>query len=261
MAGFGPVPSDDRLSSGSLAPTTTLTEGGESVNRIAFVCTAALVLVLAAGPAMASNTGFKLNYPIIGVETNYLSVPYFYFPDGDVNNPTQNAESLCNDLMTNATTPCTANIVGRLERVGVSAYAAQNHPCGTGIGMFDLTIGEMVFVKTSDNCTADIVGSHDDTYTDGKGSNMLTLLEGSNAVSVPYHVVAVNAEDLCVDINARYAPDGLGLVTRVDVGSGAAQSHPCGSGLFIFDITPGEGLFLTPVFAAGGPLDIQWTTY
>ena len=68
---------------------------------------------------------------------------------------------------------------------------------------------------------------------------------------------AVVAEDLCIDFD-RYGAGTLGLVTRVDVASGASQSHPCGTGLSNFDITPGEGLFLTPTMF---PLAVQWTTY
>lgn len=228
------------------------------MKRLAFLCTAAVVLVLVAGPALASNTGFKLNYPLIGGgKTNYLSMPYFYFPDGDVNNPDQVAEGVCTDLATNATNPCVPTIVGRLERVGPGLFAAQNHPCGTGIGNFPLVAGEMYFALAQADCTADIVGSHDDTYTDGKGSNMITLQEGSNPVSVPYHITAVVAEDICTDFD-RYGTGTLGLVTRVDVASGASQNHPCGTGIANFDITPGEALFLTPTTS---PIDVQWTTY
>jgi hypothetical protein len=218
----------------------------------------ALVVVLAAGPAMASNTGFKLNYPLIGGgATNYLSMPYFYFPDGDVNNPDQVAEGICTDLATNAIDPCAPTIVGRLERVGPSTFAVLNHVCGTGFNNFPVVAGEMYYALTEADCTADIVGSHDDTYTDGKGSNMLTLLEGSNPLSIPYHITAVVAEDICTDMD-RYGTGTLGLVTRVDVATGASLSHPCTTGLNNFDITPGEALFLTPTTS---PIDVQWTTY
>lgn len=228
------------------------------MKRIAFLATAAVVLVLAAGPALASNTGFKLNYPLLGNGlTNRISLPYFYFPSGDVNDPTQNTEDLCDDLMTN-TTPCAVNIVGSLLRTGVGQYSANNHPCGAAFGITDLEPGKMYYALATSDCTGDIVGSHDDTYTAGKGSSMITLQEGTNPVSIPYHVVAVNSEDLCVDFNTRYGAGSLQLVTRVDTLSGGTTNHPCGAAFGNFDFTPGEGVFLTP---GTFPLDVQWTTY
>ena len=47
-----------------------------------------LGLALIASSAFASNTGFKLNYPLVqnatGSSNNWLSLPYFYFPNGKV---------------------------------------------------------------------------------------------------------------------------------------------------------------------------------
>src|SRR5437870_13159235 len=48
----------------------------------------ALSLALFAGPALASNTGFKLNFtlqrPGKVTGNNWVSFPYFYYPNGNV---------------------------------------------------------------------------------------------------------------------------------------------------------------------------------
>ena len=60
-------------------------------------------LVLVANMAAASNTGFKLNYELIVPATglsgqNWVSPPYFFFPDGDVGNLDQSPVDWCTDL-------------------------------------------------------------------------------------------------------------------------------------------------------------------
>jgi hypothetical protein len=134
--------------------------------------------------------GFKLDYPLLGGGTaNWVSLPYRYWPDGDVNNPDQRAAALCLDFAT------------------------------------------------------------------------LALFRGSNPVSVPYHVQARTAEELCQDFNSRYAPHELGIVTKVDP-EGHSISHPCNTLINEFNLTRGQGLFLTPVLSGGATqLDVQWTTY
>jgi hypothetical protein len=222
-----------------------------------------LLCVLAAGPVPASNMGFKLEYPLVGEgRANFISLPYRYWPDGDLSNFDQDTEDICYDFETHATDPCVPTVVGQLVRVGPSRFAVRNHICHTTLGLWSVYAGEAIYVLTAEDCSADIVGSHDDTYSAGRGSSTIALLEGTNPVSVPYHLQAETAEELCQDFNSRYPPHGLGLVTRFHAQMGTAQTHPCGTAIGNFTLRRGEALFLTPVLSGGATqLDVQWTTY
>src|ERR1044072_4392381 len=62
----------------------------------------AAAVMLVAGTASASNTGFKLNKSLdfagtASTNNNWLSFPTFYFPDGNVNNAAQTSVGACRD--------------------------------------------------------------------------------------------------------------------------------------------------------------------
>jgi hypothetical protein len=235
---------------GVAGPDHNLIQGGESMKRIAFLSAAALVICLVAGPAMASNTGFKLNLEM-GVGNNFISTPYFYFPNGDINAPEQNAQDACGDLGVPGGGDC--------ELVNITHFTASGPftaTCGSPFQNFVLMAGEGLVVNSSNDCTANIVGSHDDNYTFGRGSSTVPLRTGNTLVSVPYHVVAVNAQDLCTFTNNNWG-GGSDLVNVTHFTASGPFTATCGSPFQNFDIVPGEGVF----FNTSADMDIQFETY
>lgn len=220
------------------------------MKKIAFLSVAALVISLVAGPAMASNTGFKINLSLRAAN-NFVSTPYFYFPNGDINAPEQNAQDACDDMAVAGGGDCTL--------VNITHFTASGAPftatCGSPFQNFVLVAGEGLVVNAQADCTANIVGSHDDNYTFGRGSSTVALRTGNTLVSVPYHVVAVNAQDLCTFTNDNFG-GSLVNVTHFTT-SGAPFTATCGSPFQNFDMVPGEGIF----FNASAPMDIQFETY
>jgi hypothetical protein len=220
------------------------------VKKISFLFAAALIVSLAAGPALASNTGFKLNYPML-TGNNFLSVPFFYFPDGNVNNPTQNTVDTCNDLGVDGGGDCTVTSITHFTTSGPQAYS-----CGSPIGFYDLTVGEGLVVNVGGDCTANIVGSHDDNYSLNKGSSLLSLMTGNNLMSVPYHVMANDSSELCDAINNNFG-SGTDLSTVTHFTALGPQAYSCGSPIGMYDLVPGEGMWFTAV----ADFDFQYETY
>jgi len=219
-----------------------------------------LCLVLVAGVAFASNTGFKLNYnlrqsTIAGASNeNWLSLPYFYFPNGNVGQTPQTCEDLCRDL--NSPTPKDNSKVGQVIHYDTVNDAAITKTCSSAgtVVPFSLVAGVGYSVKPrADNTVVDIVGSHDDTYAPNKGGTncytipMTTVAGGSNTalVSPPYHSLANNSEDLCRALNTPTAKDNskVGQVVRYDTVNDAAITKTCSSAGTVnpFDLVPGEG--------------------
>jgi len=215
-----------------------------------------LCLVLVAGVALASNTGFKLNYnlrqsAIAGASNeNWVAVPYFYFPNGNVGQTPQSAEDFCRDL--NSPTPKDNSKVGQVVRYDTVNDAAQTKFCNNTVPVFNLIAGEGYSLKPrADNTVIDIVGSHDDTYAPNKGGTkcfsvaQTSVSGGSNIalISVPYHSIANNSEDLCRALNSPTPKDNtkIGQVVRYDTVNDAAATKFCNNTVNLFDLVPGEG--------------------
>ena len=166
------------------------------------VLTVALAVVLAAGGLLASNMGFKLNYPLQALQagvslsgTNTLALP-------DNRQAGVNAaSSLMNDIGLVNTT----SVQKFLEASdGLQVYTGRK---GSGAD-FALATGEGYFVKMSTTVNYIVVGSHDPSFANplnalGAGSN-----SGTNFFSYPYHSTATTASALMNDI-------GLANVTSV----------------------------------------------
>lgn len=226
----------------------------------ASVLTLTALVVALAVPTLASNTGFKLNHPLVAGGRNFISLPYFYFPSGDIADTTQNSNDLCTDLETG---DCAEIVnVSEFRKVAPPVILPFSYTCGAGFGHFDLVPGAGYFVNARTSCTGDIVGSHDDDYSVG-GTKSVTLTNGNNAVSVPYHVQADDSKQLCNDIAAAngLAPGSydVELITRINPTTGLAFAFACISGFGEFALVPGEAFFMKPVGA--GPVTIEWTTF
>jgi hypothetical protein len=240
-------------------PESNPHEGGASVKKASILTLTALVVALAV-PALASNTGFKLNYPLVAGGRNFVSVPYFYFPSGDIADTTQNSNDLCNDFETG---DCAEIVnVTKFNKTAPPVLLPFAYTCGSAFGHFDIVPGEAYFVNARTACTADIVGSHDNNYSVG-GTSSITVNNGSNAVSIPYHVQADDSKELCNDIAAA---NGLAagsydidLLTRINPATGLPIAFACPAAFGMFPITPGEALFIKPVGST--TVTIEWTTF
>ena len=105
------------------------------MKRIAFLGSMTMVLALVAAPVLASNTGFKLNYGLKGGGKNLISLPYFYYPDGNINAPAassaactptvgpdcENSEDLCLDLMTSTGATGCATLIKNIVKYNRNA--------------------------------------------------------------------------------------------------------------------------------------------
>jgi hypothetical protein len=235
-----------------------------------------LGLVLVAGVAFASNTGFKLNYPLIintaGSGENWISVPFFYFPNGNVGQTPQSAEDLCRDL--NSPTPKDASNVTQVIRFDTTSDAPIAKSCTATAALFNLNVGEGYSVKgkSTGRLQIDIVGSHDDRYAPNKnnGTPQLThpLIYNSagsnvNLISVPYHSIANNSEDLCRALNSPTPKDASRItqVIRFDTATDAPIAKSCTATASLFNLVPGEGYGAKPKTSATAALGVAVDVY
>jgi hypothetical protein len=223
-----------------------------------------LGLVLVAGAALASNTGFKLNYGPLFFDpagklsnNNWISLPFFFFPNGNVGISPQNANDWCTDL-NGAPPPSTAKIT-QIIRFDSLSDTPKTKGCSNTIKVFDLVPGEGYSVKPSGaNMIIDIVGSHDDLYAPNKpGASKLYgplffdpagKLSNNNWVSVPYHSIANNANDLCADVNGVPPPNAskVAQIIRFDSLTDTPKTKGCSNTIKVFDLIPGEGYSMKP---------------
>jgi len=191
---------------------------------LAVVLVAATMLV-AGGVAVASNTGFKINKPLVvggagQIGNNWTSIPYF--------NPYGNGGTLCTQLGLISTGITRAVLLKTDASTGVSSSAN----CGTAAaGTFAWTQGQGIRIRnagTGAPTSAIIVGSHNPAATitipdAGTGSI------GNLWFGVPYHTTAVSAADLCASIGMTSAGVSRGSVGRLNATTGAFTSANCGT--------------------------------
>ena len=214
-----------------------------------------LGLAFIAGTALASNTGFKLNYPLFWSMTkshnNWVSVPYFYFPNGNVGQTPQNSVDFCKDL-NGGTSPTK---VAYAIRYNSALDQPKTQNCGTTIKAFDLVAGEGYSIKPIiPGITIDLVGSHDDTFAPNKngsptvGTYPLVFTAGksqNNWFSVPYHSKANNSIDVCTQFAAQTGSK-VPFFIRYNSALDQPKTQNCGTTIKAFDLVPGEGYSVKP---------------
>lgn len=191
------------------------------------------------------NTVIKINIPLvedaIAPAGNRVSLPYRYFPDGNLGHWPQTARDLCQ-----------ANPgVESVERWSADGcYDRRKHLCRYPTAGFDLLPGEGFVVRVSTPATLDLVGAHDDDYAANKaGLNRVDLpacascpSPGRRLVSVPYHAWAMTAEEVCTEVE-RSGGDLVAVEEyRPDVDT--FVRHPCGTGIDDFPLTAGRAYAL-----------------
>lgn len=150
--------------------------------RLAILLAVVLAFSLASG-TYASNMGFKLNLPITGGVSKYVSLPYF--------NSYTDATSLRNDVI--AAGGLNVSIINFNEATQLQEVWSGG---GAGEVNFAITPGKAYIVNTSNATTWIIVGSHDDTLAVGITGGV------SKYLSCPYHTTATTAGGLLSDIQA-----------------------------------------------------------
>jgi len=222
-------------------------------------------LLLVAGIASASNTGFKLNYELkvntsgVGTNLNFVSAPYFFFPDGNVGQLPQNDSGWCNDLNTTTSPP---DVVLNIQRFNANDDSFTTHACNSPFSQFDLEVGKgyALVPATAGPVTVSIVGSHDDNYAHNKVTSQTDIPLILNAtgtslnfVSVPYHVVANDAKMLCDDVNRDNLPAGdVQNIQRFNTASDSFTTNACVGIFSQFDVAPGESYAFVPATAGVG---------
>lgn len=215
--------------------------------------------VLVAGAALASNTGFKLNYPLnftTGLSNNNLvSFPTFWYPNGQVGQP-QTSQDACLDFNNN--TPKDASRVAAVVRFDALADAPKTKSCLNTISAFGIVSGESyALIPAKAGVVVDIVGSNDDNMSPNKGGTasyplqFTTGLSNNNWASVPYHSKADTSQDLCVELNNNTPKDAsnVAAVVRFDSLADAPKTKSCLNTISAFNLTPGEGYIFVPAAA------------
>lgn len=235
-------------------------------------------VVLVASAALASNTGFKLNYTLDKITgksgNNWVGVPYFYFPDGDPTNPNpQGGLVFCNDMNEALGDPSKkGSKVSLIWRFDTSKDRPISQSCTGTFDSWTMKKGEgYQFTTVLDKNIVNIVGSHDDTHAKNKvvapATPTLVVLDkkvgksGNNWISVPYHSKADTALQICNDLNDVANLDAtsdpargtkVSLVWRFDTSKDRPVSNSCTGTFSAFTPKVGEGLQATAAADATG---------
>lgn len=193
---------------------------------MAVVLVAATMLV-AGSVAVASNTGFKLNKPLVAaggagsIGQNWTAIPFFH--------PYTNGTVLCAQLGLVST----GAIRGQITKIDPNTGATVTASCGTlaQTNAFTWNAGQGVRIRNAGIApptSAIIVGSHNPalslTIPDSGNGNV-----GSFWFAVPYHTTAVSAADLCNGIGMTSAGALRGTVGRLNAATGAFTNVSCGN--------------------------------
>ncbi|HEX5045414.1 MAG TPA: hypothetical protein VFV75_21160 [Candidatus Polarisedimenticolaceae bacterium] len=201
------------------------------------VLTVALAVVLAAGGLLASNMGFKLNYPLLApqVGVSATGTSTIALPDNR-----QAGVNAASSLMNDIGLASVANVQKFIEASdGLQLYTGRK---GTPGADFALAAGEGYFVKMNTTVNYIVVGSHDPSFANPLNAPGGGSATGTNLFSYPYHSTAPTASALMNDIGLANvanvqkflkATDGLQLYTGRKGTPGAD-----------FALVPGEAYFV-----------------
>ena len=194
------------------------------------VAAVAVVIVVAGGPAFASNAGFKLNKHLIAgtcnpgdqVGVNWTSIPYF------------NPYTTWADFCTQTGLPVGAIAGAQLTVLNQATGAFTSARCGTaGAAGLAKIKGKGVAICPESAWPANtgiiIVGSHDPTFQ----INLDTATGGGQVgrfwYALPYHTTNASCAQLCT--TAGLTPGALNgaQITRLNAATGAFTNARCGT--------------------------------
>ena len=220
--------------------------------RMAALLVVALVAIIATGGLVASNMGFKLNYPLLDATngssqsgTQTIGLPYNRQVGID------DASDLFRDIGTTIST-CGANACNCLDNLQRYDSATDgNAPYACGFPDFTLTPGEGLLVKTKTGIGGDyiVVGSHNPALTinlpaPGGGSN-----SGTTRYTHPYHAVSATAAELMTELG------GCNFISNVQRYDGASDGNaPYACGFPDYPLVAGQAYLVQtkPATAPGG---------
>lgn len=164
------------------------------------VIAVALCAILAAGGILASNMGFKLNYPLNKTGTagsksgvNTISLPYFR------QTGLNDAFELIKDI--EGTNPPFSKVISVskfLEATnGLQIYTGRMGSPGLN---FNLSAGEGYRVQMSADVNYIVVGAHDPVLPTALESSGVGSKSGVNDYAPPYNIIPATAFDLIKDI-------------------------------------------------------------
>jgi hypothetical protein len=216
----------------------------------------ALGAMLVAGSALASNTGFKLNYPLVfgagSTNTNWISPPFFYFPNGNVNQPQQNSIDMCADLNDFALPPAK---VTQLIKWNPTSATSVTQNCGTITKVaFNLAVAEAyAAVPPGAGIVVNIVGSMNDAYAPNKGGATRYPLQfqagstNTNWTSFPYHLIGDNSLDVCAMFTAQLGAGKIPQLIKWNPDSATSVTQNCSTTTKMAFVTaPGEAYAIVP---------------
>jgi hypothetical protein len=183
--------------------------------------------IVAAGGLMASNMGFKLNYPLkaagAGSKSGRQTIGLPYNRQVGVDT----ASDLLGDVAAGGITG-----IG-LEQFNPALDASVSYP-GPGVPNFGLEAGVGYLLRVASNGNYIIVGSDDPGFTvNFKAAAVGVSKSGRNRYAHPYHGVSDVASELLAEV-----PNAIG-VERFDPAVDASASYP-GPGVPDFTLIPGQ---------------------
>jgi hypothetical protein len=208
------------------------------------VIAVALCAILAAGGILASNMGFKLNYPLNKTGTagsksgtNTLALPYFR--QTGLNDSFQ----IIQDIEGGG--PPFSKVISISKFLeNTDALAAYTGRMGSPAVIFNLVAGEGYRVQMSGDVNYIIVGSHDPSLSVNLDAPGGASKSGTNDFAPPYNITAATSFDLIKDIEAVAAPPFSKVisVSKFLTGTDALQAYTgrMGSPGANFNLVPGE---------------------
>jgi hypothetical protein len=208
------------------------------------VIAVALCAILAAGGILASNMGFKLNYPLNKTGTggsksgtNTLSLPYFR------QTGLNDSIGLIQDIEGGG--PPFSKVISVSKFLeATDSLQVYTGRMGSPGAVFPLTAGEGYRVQMSADVNYIIVGSHDPSLSVSLDATGAGSKSGTNDYAPPYNITAATSTDLIKDIEGVAAPpySKVVSVSKFLTGSDSLQVYTgrMGSPGAVFNLVPGE---------------------
>jgi hypothetical protein len=195
-----------------------------TIVAVSLVAAAAVIL---AGGLLASNMGFKLNYPLRAASgtsltgSNTIALPYNRQVGIDT------AQDLFLDVTAAGTVQNIQKFLPATDSFQLYTYGSAN---------FGLAQGEGYFVKMGTDADYIVVGSHDPAAVVQLNAAGGGSVSGSNFFAPPYHTTAATAQDLFLEIATAQN------IQKFLPATDSFQLYTYGSANFA--LTPGEAYFV-----------------
>ena len=226
--------------------------------RMAALMVVALAVVIATGGLVASNMGFKLNYPLLDSSdagsqsgTQSIGLPYNRQVGLDL------ASDLFKDigLSTSTCTQYACNCLSTIARYDTATDSLVTYACN-GFD-FSLEPGVGLLVKTQSGGGGDyiVVGSHNPGLTVNLACPGPTCASnsGTERYTHPYHAVSANASELMTELGGF---NFVSTISRYDTGADVLVTYAANG--FDFPLVAGQS-YLVKTTTLTQPAGIDFT--